>query len=361
MRSICVFCGSGSLDRIESIPQFPIYMGATNKEKFSFEDLVYGVCQKCKGVQLLNLVGLEKIYDENHNISIVGPLWKGHYLKFADFILSSVEPNNALEIGDPSFKLKKVLLKSKSWTVAQPNIVPSLTLPKNVTYINSFVGEGFSKHFKTKKVDTIIMSHVFEHLYEPVDTLKELRKCLKDNGSIFISIPNFEYINENKLMPPLGLHFEHTFFCDKNRAFLLFDKSGFQVEQVLNFKNHSVFFEIKKSKSNNLTQDLTNTLDHYKNIVKKLNKLSQKFYLYGAHFPAQLLISLKLDSKMVVSILDNAKDKHGKKLYGTDLMIEPLSVIEGDENPIVLCEMGPYSEEIKQQLNNINSGVSFLT
>ena len=60
-------------------------------------------------------------------------------------------------------------------------------------------------------------------------------------------------------------------------------------------KNHSVFFEIKKSKSNNLTQDLTNTLDHYKNIVKKLNKLSQKFYLYGAHFPAQLLISLKLD------------------------------------------------------------------
>ena len=168
---------------------------------------------------------------------------------------------------------------------------------------------------------------------------------------LFLSLSLILNKNKNK----------HTFFCDKNRAFLLFDKSGFQVEQVLNFKNHSVFFEIKKSKSNNLTQDLTNTLGHYKNIVKKLNKLSQKFYLYGAHFPAQLLISLKLDPKMVVSILDNAKDKHGKKLYGTDLMIEPLSVIEGDENPIVLCEMGPYSEEIKQQLNNINSGVSFLT
>ena len=126
-------------------------MGATNKNEFLFKDLIYGKCQNCKGVQLLDLVELSDLYKDNHNISTVGDLWKQHFLEFSKFVLLTGKPKSVLEIGDPSFKLKKVLLESDNWVLAQPNIDPSLTLPKNVTYINSFVGKGFSKHFKTKK------------------------------------------------------------------------------------------------------------------------------------------------------------------------------------------------------------------
>ena len=359
LRKTCIFCQSADVRTIEKVTNFPIYMGATNKNEFLFKDLIYGKCQNCKGVQLLDLVELSDLYEDNHNISTVGDLWKQHFLEFGKFVLSTGKPKDVLEIGDPSFKLKKVLLESDNWVLAQPNIDPSLTLPKKVTYINSFVGEGFSKHFKTKKVDTIIMSHVFEHLYEPVGILKELKKCLNDDGAIFVSIPNFSHISQNDLMPPLGLHFEHTFFCDKDKAMLIFNKSGFQVEQILNFKSHSVFFQIKKKKTNDHQKRLNNLLDHYRKLVEKWNDSPDRFYLYGAHFPAQLLLSAGLNQDKIISILDNAEDKHGKKLYGTDLKVEPLSAIKRAEKPLVLCEMGLYTDEIKEQLKECNENVSF--
>ena len=40
--------------------------------------------------------------------------------------------------------------------------------------------------------DAITMWHVLEHLYEPSDTLKELRKLLKKTGLLTISVPNIK-------------------------------------------------------------------------------------------------------------------------------------------------------------------------
>ncbi|MFH1770940.1 MAG: class I SAM-dependent methyltransferase [archaeon] len=40
-----------------------------------------------------------------------------------------------------------------------------------------------------KKADIIIYSHVFEHILNPMDELKVIRKCLKKNGLLYIEVP----------------------------------------------------------------------------------------------------------------------------------------------------------------------------
>ena len=70
---------------------------------------------------------------------------------------------------------------------------------RNVSMINKVlkrgkVAETSVEGFSSDKVfDVIWMSHVLEHLIEPVRFLKKIRSNLKKNGIFFIEVPNCEY------------------------------------------------------------------------------------------------------------------------------------------------------------------------
>ena len=67
-----------------------------------------------------------------------------------------------------------------------------------------------------------------------------------------------------------------------------------------------------------------------------------------------------LDLTKVVSILDNDKNKQGKRLYGTDMEVESPTVLSKQKNPIVILKAGVYNEEIRADiLENINSTAIF--
>ena len=68
------------------------------------------------------------------------------------------------------------------------------------------------KNFKNskKKFDLITLIHVLEHLHKPIEILSILAKKLKENGIIFIQIPNF-------LLNPFDLCvYDHTIHFDKD-------------------------------------------------------------------------------------------------------------------------------------------------
>jgi len=357
-RTRCVFCDSDKLETLYSVSSFPIYMGSTQSLDSEKEDLTYGKCLECNGVQILNLVELDTLYAENHNTEVVGGIWQRHFASFQEFIKRSENIAIVLEIGDPSFKLESVLAKCKKWYLVQPNL-KNFKLPKKVTYIDSFVNNDLPLKLDDK-VDAVVMSHVFEHLYDPREVLGYLKDCLSEDGSIFISIPNFKESLKGKKIPPLNMHFEHTFFASTNKVIDLFNGTGFDVEQVYNFETHSVFLQFKK-KGVKADESVKEILSDYAQMVEEWNNSYSKYYLYGCHFPAQLLVSLGLDTKKIICVLDNSQMKQGKLLYGTNLRVESPTIIEKDSNPIVCCEMGVYNDEIKKQLKGYNSDVLFYS
>lgn len=48
----------------------------------------------------------------------------------------------------------------------------------------------FSYPFKKNQFDTILCSHVIEHLYSPYKTLMEIKRILKPRGILIVAIPN---------------------------------------------------------------------------------------------------------------------------------------------------------------------------
>lgn len=75
---------------------------------------------------------------------------------------------------------------------------------------------------KDKSIDTIICISVLEHVSEPIETIKEFHRILRDEGIIIISVPQYWHLHEephdyyrftkhllNKKMPELGFDIIH--------------------------------------------------------------------------------------------------------------------------------------------------------
>ncbi|HRZ18445.1 MAG TPA: class I SAM-dependent methyltransferase [Methanofastidiosum sp.] len=59
---------------------------------------------------------------------------------------------------------------------------------KNIEYVNSYI-EDLKTNIK-EKVDNIVMSHILEHVENPVKALKSVKECMHKNTILFISVPN---------------------------------------------------------------------------------------------------------------------------------------------------------------------------
>lgn len=379
----CVICDNNNINEIFRIKSFPVFMGANliPPESYVFNDLIYGQCTKCNNLQIMDLIPLELLYQNNHNIDVVGEIWENHHIEFARFI-EKTNPTTVFEIGSPSPKLfSKISNRDqlKEWYTVDLN-PSSLTNedPKYITYTGIVDGDFSFKKYNMSPPDTIAMSHVFEHLYDPKSILNILYDNLEVGNSINISVPNMEHISKMEIMPPSGLHFEHTFYLDNRNLDVLFKSCGFDIDEIYHYKNHSLFVRAIKSSNHNsvnIDDDLkANNLENinlFKSTVNKFNKIvteinnkilnyNNKIYLYGAHFPAQYLCSMGLNMDKIVGCIDQAESKIGKKLYGINLEVFSPTVLETNEEVMVICHMGPYTDEIMERLLKLNNKIIFI-
>lgn len=97
---------------------------------------------------------------------------------------------------------------------------------------------SYIKNIPDNSLDAISMWHVLEHIHEPLGLLSEFKRILKQNGTLFIAVPNidsFDYKFYDKYWAALDLprHIHH--FSHKSIKFLL--ESGnlevFQIKPLL--------------------------------------------------------------------------------------------------------------------------------
>jgi SAM-dependent methyltransferase len=57
--------------------------------------------------------------------------------------------------------------------------------------LNAVQGELLDGIFDSETFDAVIAQQVFEHLYDPVSYIEEIRRVLKPGGVLFVSVPNY--------------------------------------------------------------------------------------------------------------------------------------------------------------------------
>ena len=369
IREKCVLCERSIIEfyRIDNIPSF---MGVINdNHNIIYNDIVFGECEYCKLLQNINLLDPNIVYLNNHNIDIIGDIWKGHYIELCDFIKENSKKDIVLEIGDPSAKLARNLKDFfKKWIIIEPN-----TELENFDNIEIYKEFFMGKNPTNYNIDTIIHSHVFEHIYEPINFLNNCNDILSEGGVTIFSIPNIKWLLENNALPINILHFEHTYYINEDDIELFLNKCGFNLDKIFKYKNHSIFIKaskMEKLKNKSIPKNIgfkdkdkfMNLVKLYEEKIKELNiKLKDKeYYLYSAHINSQYLLFNGINKKNIKGLLDSSKTKIGKKLYGYDYDIFSPEILKNSESFVLTSHMGVYYEEIKENLLKINNKINII-
>jgi len=84
-------------------------------------------------------------------------------------------------------------LKRKGWEVTgvewSEDAVKAGELPEGAVHISRDLR---SLRLKTGEYDAVSLWHVMEHLKDPRETLKEIRRVLRPGGRLFVEVPNFD-------------------------------------------------------------------------------------------------------------------------------------------------------------------------
>jgi len=362
------------LELLHELKNFPVFMGCVDHG--SNEDLCadqsWSISSNNGIIQLNKLIPLNILYQTQH-AGAIGSLWTEHHLKFSKFIQQQA-PNSVLEIGGAHGILSREYKKTNpiDWTILEPN--PSPVEGVDATFIKGFFDDKF---IFDGEIDTIIHSHVFEHVYYPNEFIIHISNFLEEGQKLIFSIPNMEEMLKRKYTN--CINFEHTVFITEPYIDYLLSNHGFRQVAIKYFKDdHSIFYAyIKDTKTE--TIELPTRLyernkklyldfvDYHKKLIIDLNETikkvdpEQSIYLFGAHVFAQYLIELGLDTSRIVCLLDNDINKQRKRLYGTNMMVKSPKVLADVKNPIIILKAGVYDDEVKRDiLENINKNAKFL-
>ena len=373
-RSSCAISGNRDLEPLHEVNDFPVFMGCVHSTALQdvVADMRWSISRSSGLIQLSSLIPLDVLYPESHGSGGAGRLWDMHHKAFAKY-LNKTAPKSVLEIGGAHGKLSMEYTQYKHipWTILEPN--PSPVDGCHARFINGFFDENFKY---SDEFDTIVHSHVFEHIYKPDEFMRHLSGLMTAGRKLVFSLPNMQVMLERKYTN--CLNFEHTVFLTEPYVEHLLSKYGFRLLDKQYFKeDHSIFYAYVKDASVELTPLpegmyernkalYLNYVQYHEDLIADLNSKivtelgDRPLYLFGAHVFAQHLIQFGLRTEQIVSILDNDPNKQRKRLYGTKLMVASPKILSRVDSPVVILKAGVYNQEIMTDiLENINSSTTF--
>lgn len=366
-RTSCIVC-EGSLKEIVRFEKFPVYMGISNHDEDTFQDMIWSVCESCGCVQLLELIDPEVLYLSPHNPAI-GKTWELHNVSLSN-VIKHRKPNNVLDIGGANLKLAHMVLEENS--IKKYTVLDFSSDKYELHEVNdkiTMIRGRAEDLLLQEKYDLVLLSHTLEHIYDPVKLLRNIREMLTDSGVVLISVPHIRNQIEESFLN--ALHFEHTYFIDHEYIGMIANAAGFSVQSMIDFSKYNSFYVFEKSitfKSVKHSDGLA-AERHFMNFVDNVRKdasqitcklFDEKCYIFGAHIFSQYLINFGLLEEKIVAVLDNDPAKIGKRLYGTNLRVQSPDIIKNVSSPCVVLRTAQYRQEIEEQIFKINQGAVII-
>lgn len=133
---------------------------------------------------------------------------------------------------------------------------------------------------ESSSIDVITMWHVLEHVYHLNDRVVELKRILKNDGTLYIAVPNLESYDANYYKEHWAAYDvpRHLYHFSKNDIVNLMNRNGMEVKQILPMKFDSFYVSMLSEK---YKKGKTNLWKSFINGWKS-NKLAKKSMNYSS-------------------------------------------------------------------------------
>ena len=359
-RTQCIFCDCDCFHTLWSTPKeisMGCYVIPDTSQECVFMPFQILECQACHTFQTKYLGDSKIIYDYNANAH--GTIRSSMNEKFAAFVANNPRVSSIMEIGGGNGGLSELILEKRkdiSYTIVDPTYSGS---NENRTIVRSFFEDLPEESIQS---DTIVMSHVFEHFYHPNQILALFQKqsCIQH---IYLNMPDLmNYIRQDNYHV---LNPEHIYYVENEFLMGMFEKYGFETHKYSFHENHSVFYEFSRMQNvhppsypliqQTASEEVPLFFERIEERIQKINEVLEQhpekpFYIWPCSMHTIYLFAMGLNPDKVTAILDNAPHKIGQYLYGSKKpCLSFQSILDGQEESIVLLNGGCYNSEIKKE------------
>jgi len=198
---------------------------------------------------------LEPIFNANHNRNA-----NGFYKRF--------HPKTVLEVGCGRGYILSALKKVGCKVQGIESADAADWILNNPEVDVHGVRDGESWPVADESIDLVIIWHVFEHVSDPVEVLKEMKRVLAPGGTICISVPNIKSLQA-------GLQLSSWFHLDVPRHLYHFSIDG--IEQMVDAQG----MQIVERKAGDFLQNLYGWYQTFANMMTPANNNIVYRFLQG--------------------------------------------------------------------------------
>lgn len=249
----CPVCGSIKLQKAFKTQDYFL-----SQEEFNI-----CVCRKC-GFHFTNprptATALGPYYKSDHyfshshtNQGILGVLYqqiRKHTLRKKYELVSGIKDGESiLDIGCATGQLLNEF-KKRGWHTMGIEPDEKAREYAHQTYDLKVFDEGKLDTLEAQSFDVISMWHVLEHVSDLRKRMEDLRRLIKDNGSLFIALPNLDSWDAHyyqKYWAGLDVP-RHLYHFKKENVEMLFDKYGFSMHKMVPMKFDAYYVSLLSEK-----------------------------------------------------------------------------------------------------------------
>jgi len=370
VRKKCCFCEHTELDVSFEEDRFvPISYNMLDEPDANAIWIPFNIlkCTICKTYQTKYLGDLNLVYGRH-----VNPIGKIHQVMketYTEFICKNEKITGIIEIGAGNGDLSELILhKSESpwpYYIIDPyycgKIEGRIVLPLFIEDV---------ENIQELSANTLVTSHVFEHLYQPIEFIK---MALKNKIQfIYVCLPDFENsIQKESFCNTLNI--EHTFYVENEFIKETFQTYGYRCNDVYFYLNHSVMFAfeytgganthlthyqpVQKDSEFYIPKYLNALIERATEINKQLNEThTATIYLWPSSAHSLYLCYYGLDYSKIHFLVDNSPDKIGKYFYGYNLKcIAMEELLQTTKPSFLILHGGCFNSEIHVTNQNIQT------
>ncbi|MFL8675406.1 class I SAM-dependent methyltransferase [Clostridioides sp. GD02404] len=372
----CPICGSENINIFLSRKNVPIH------QNFIFDnrdiainditgDLILGLCSYCEFIFNTSFDSNKVQYDDFYdNTQYNSFRFQSHINEIISYLIKeyNLSEKVAIEVGCGKGEFLKTFIeisKGKGYGFDPSYVGETVMLDGNLMFEKKYYDDTCTYI----SADCVFIRHVIEHIQNPKDIMKSIKKALVNspNSIVYIETPCVEWILRNNIL--YDFFYEHCSYFNKKSLNLLLQECGFDILEINYTFEGQYLYAICKVRGENIKNDILNiAIDYAENIRIQaerwkhyLESEKSKVAIWGAGAKGvTFLNNIDPQHKFIDCVIDINENKQHKFIPGTGHEIVSFKDICMRKIDKIIVMNWNYEDEIKTLLDKHKIKVSLI-
>jgi len=394
----CRICKGSNLIKILDLGETPLANFFLKKEDLDKKELKFPLvvyfCEKCKLLQLLDIVNPEKLFRHYYYLTSTSKPLTDHFVELGKSIVNRfIKSKDDLVIdigGNDGVLLNSIKNKCRVLNIEPAKNVAKISREKSVDtkeeFFNKELAKRILKDYGSTKV--ITASNVFAHIDNLEDVIAGVKILIGDKGIFIIEV---HWVANLLGLVDVGgfdqIYHEHLSYFSLLTLVQLFNQFDLKIFDVKLIPIHGQSLQVYVSKNREISESVNELIEQEKslgldkmetylnfvkkvernkselrNLLSKLKKENKKIIGYGATAKGNTLLNyFQIDNKILDFIVDDSPLKQGLYTPGTHIPIFSVNRLKEDKPDYMLLLAWNYAESILNKERSLrDEGVKFI-